>query len=65
MECLNEPIARLANQEDGSTGYFWEARYRSEALLNSAAWFILPPASFDSGTENPHDHSGTTHSKLE
>ena len=37
MKCLNEPIARQANQEDGCTGHFWEARYRSQALLTEAA----------------------------
>ena len=24
VKCLIEPIARLANKEDGCTGYFWE-----------------------------------------
>lgn len=37
MKCLNEPIARRANQEDGCTGHFWEARYRSQALLTEEA----------------------------
>jgi len=37
MKCLNEPIARMANQEDGCTGHFWEARYRSQALLSEEA----------------------------
>ncbi|MBU1833050.1 MAG: transposase [Gammaproteobacteria bacterium] len=37
MKCLNEPIARMANQEDGCTGHFWEARYRSQALLTEEA----------------------------
>ena len=37
MKCLNEPIARRANQEDGCTGHFWEARYRSQALLSEEA----------------------------
>jgi hypothetical protein len=26
MKCLNEPIARQANAEDGCTGHFWAAR---------------------------------------
>jgi REP element-mobilizing transposase RayT len=37
MKCLNEPIARIANKEDGCTGHFWEARYNSQALRSEAA----------------------------
>ena len=37
MKCLNEPIARTANKEDGCSGHFWEARYRSQALLSEEA----------------------------
>lgn len=37
MKCLNEPIARTANQEDQCTGHFWEARYTSQALLTEQA----------------------------
>lgn len=36
MRCLNEPIARNANKEDGCTGHFWEARFKSQAIRNEA-----------------------------
>jgi len=37
MKCLNEPIARKANQEDNVSGHFWQARFSSQALLDEAA----------------------------
>ena len=37
MKCLNEPIARQANREDGCTGHFWEARFHSQALKTEKA----------------------------
>lgn len=49
MKCLKEPLARLANKEDGCTGAFWEGRYRSvavldeEHLLATAAYIDLNP----------------------
>ena len=37
MKALKEPLARLANKADGTRGTFWEARYKSVAILDTEA----------------------------
>jgi putative transposase len=37
MRLLNEFIARKANKEDECTGYFWERRFKSQAILSENA----------------------------
>jgi hypothetical protein len=51
MKCLNEPMARQANKEDGCTGHCWKSQYKSqtllseEALLSGMAYVDLNPIS--------------------
>jgi len=37
MQLLNQYIARQANSEDKVTGHFWQARFKSQALLDERA----------------------------
>jgi hypothetical protein len=49
MKCLKEPLARLANRQDKTRGFFFEGRFRSvaildeESLLATCAYIDLNP----------------------
>jgi len=49
MKALKEPLARMANKEEGCKGTFWEGRFKSiavldeEALLATCAYIDLNP----------------------
>lgn len=37
MRCVKEPIARMANKEDGCKGHFWEGRFKCLRIEDDAA----------------------------
>jgi hypothetical protein len=37
MKALKEPLSRMANKSDGCSGAFWQARYKSIAILDEEA----------------------------
>ena len=41
MKCLKEPLSRLANRQDGVRGAFFEARFRSVAVLEEEALLAI------------------------
>jgi REP element-mobilizing transposase RayT len=63
MKALKEPLSRLANRNDGCRGAFWEARFKSiavldtEALLATCAYIDLNPLAAgiaDTPETSPH-----------
>ena len=36
MRSLSEPIARMANRQDGCTGRFWEGRFKAQRIADEA-----------------------------
>ena len=64
MKALKEPLARLANKEDDCKGTFWEARYKSiaildeQALLATCAYIDLNP--FAAGIAKTPEHAPHT-----
>jgi hypothetical protein len=64
MKFLKEPLARMANREDGCSGAFWEGRFRSvpvpdeASLLATAAYIDLNPvAAAAAATPEESDHT--------
>jgi hypothetical protein len=71
MKCLKEPLARMANKEDGYTGAFWESRFKSiavldeQSLLATAAYIDLNPLAAGIGLA-PEDTPNTSlHARID
>jgi REP element-mobilizing transposase RayT len=71
MKCLKEPLARRANKEDGVSGAFWAARFKSiaildeESLLATCAYVDLNPLAAGV-SETPEDSPHTSvHARVE
>ena len=65
MKALKEPLARLANKEDDCKGTFWEARYKSIAILDEQALLAtctyIDPNPFAAGiAKTPEDAPHTS-----
>ena len=63
MKCLKEPLARMANKQDGCRGTFFEERFKSiaileeESLLSVCTYIDLNPMS--AGIVELPEESGT------
>jgi hypothetical protein len=71
MKCLKEPLARLANREDGCSGAFWEGRFKSiavldeESLLATAAYIDLNPVAAGLVATPEESKHTSLHARLE
>jgi len=71
MKCLKEPLARLANREDGCGGAFWEGRFKSiavldeESLLATAAYIDLNPVAAGLMATPEESKHTSLHTRLE
>ena len=41
MKCLKEPLSRLANRQDKTSGTFFESRFKSVAILDEEALLAI------------------------
>src|SRR5262249_42490452 len=45
MRCLKEPLSRLANRQDQTSGAFFEGRFKSVAILDEESPLAVCPGS--------------------